>query len=442
MATNVIEQGQATVEMTAGRAPTSVGVFQLTPLEGTPRGWRATGGRLTIGTHPSNDVVLDEATVSRFHCELRAQDDGVWVADLDSRNGTLVDGIRVKSAMLRHGHVLRLGRAALRFERLAEREALEISPRTAFGALVGSSVAMRTVFANLEKAAPTDATVLLEGETGTGKGAVAEALHAASPRARGPFVVVDCGALTASLLESELFGHEKGAFTGADARRIGAFEEASGGTIFLDEIGELPAEMQPRLLRVLENRTVRRVGHNTQTPVDLRVVAATNRDLRSLVNDGRFRADLYYRLAVVRVHIPSLRERPDDLPELVSSLLRTLGASDAQVGRLTAAAVLDRLRASTWQGNVRELRNYLERSLVLDDAAPLDAPLASTAGPTTLPEARRRALDGFERSYLQELLRRHHGKVAAAAREAGVARVYLYRLLGKHGLKPGAPSDE
>ncbi len=437
MAVWMTEQGP-TVDISTGTTE-SIGVFQVTTVDEPTQQWRGNGGRMTIGSHASNDVVINDATVSRFHCELKVLGDGVWVTDLDSRNGTIVDGMRVKEAMLRHGHVLRLGRAGLRFERLAERETLEVSPRSAFGSLVGTSLVMRAVFANLERTSRTDATVLLEGETGTGKGAIAEALHAASPRARGPFVVVDCGALTPSLLESELFGHEKGAFTGADARRIGAFEEASGGTIFLDEIGELPAEMQPRLLRVLENRTVRRLGHNAQTPVDLRVVVATHRDLRGLVNDGRFRADLYYRLAVVRIRIPALRDRLTDLPDLIGSLLHGRGATVAQIAQLTSPSMLDRLGASAWPGNVRELRNYLERSLILDDAV---EPEPASDAVVPLPDARRRALDTFERRYLEDLLRRHGGKVAPAARAASVARVYLYRLLAKHGMKPGGIPDE
>jgi two-component system, NtrC family, response regulator GlrR len=421
-----------------GVAAETVRLFQLVSLDGAQR-WRAAGGRLSVGSQPGNDVVLDDPTVSRFHCELTTSADGVWVADLDSTNGTSVGGIRVKAALLSHAHVLTLGNSSLRFERLPEREPLDVSPRRSFGPVVGSSLAMRSVFAVLERAAPSDATVLLEGETGTGKGAVAEALHAAGARRDGPFVVVDCGALAPTLLESELFGHERGAFTGADARRIGAFEEASGGTIFLDEIGELPLEIQPRLLRVLENRAVRRLGQNSYVPIDVRVIAATNRDLRAQVNEGGFRADLYYRLAVLRVHIPPLRERLVDLPELVSELLHGLGATPAQLARLTAGSVLERLQRSSWPGNVRELRNYLERSLILDSPAPLDG---AHEGPGTLPlpEARRRALDAFERRYLEDLLRAHDGKVAAATRTAGVARVYLYRLLSKHGMKPGDES--
>jgi two-component system, NtrC family, response regulator GlrR len=434
------EPGKLTDQISQGHRPESIQLFQVVALDGAEQRWRATGGKLAIGSHGRNDVVLTEPTVSRYHCELHASSQGVWVTDLESRNGTLVEGVRVKEAMVKHGDVLCLGRARLRFEQLTERESLELSPRASFGPLVGSSLAMRTVFATLERTSKTDATVLLEGETGTGKGAIAEAIHAASPRHDGAFVVVDCGALAPSLLESELFGHERGAFTGADSRRIGAFEEASGGTIFLDEIGEFPPEMQPKLLRVLENRTVRRLGQNVYHPVDVRVIAATHRDLRSLVNEGRFRADLYYRLAVVRIRVPSLRERLTDLPELVAGLLRGLGSDATQLARLTKPDVIHRLESSAWPGNVRELRNYLERSLVLDHAAPIDAP--GDESTVELPEARRRALDAFERRYLEELLSRHGGKVAAAARAAGVARVYLYRLLGKHGLKPRGASQD
>jgi DNA-binding NtrC family response regulator len=436
----VDEPAKPTDEIAQRSPPASVQLFQVTMLDGPEQTWRAAGGRLAIGSHDRNDVVLTEPTVSRYHCELRAAPAGVWVTDLESRNGTLVEGVRVKEAMLRHGDVLCLGRARLRFAELAEHESLELSARAAFGPLVGSSLAMRTVFATLERAAATDATVLLEGETGTGKGAIAEALHAASPRRDGAFVVVDCGALAPTLLESELFGHERGAFTGAETRRIGAFEEASGGTIFLDEIGELPAEMQPKLLRALENRAVRRLGQNAYRPVDVRVVAATHRDLRALVNSGHFRADLYYRLAVVRVRVPSLRERLADLPELVVGLLRGLGADATQLARLTKPDVIHRLETSAWPGNVRELRNYLERSLVLDQPAAVDPP-AEGAATLELAEARRRALAAFERRYLEDLLAQHGGKVAAAARAAGVARVYLYRLLAKHGLRPGGPAE-
>ena len=250
--------------------------------------------------------------------------------------------MQVKEAFLRAGSVLRLGGATLRFELVDGGNRLLISDRTAFGGMFGISAPMRASFALMERAAASDATVLLEGETGTGKGQAAEAIHQASARAKAPLIVVDCGAIPANLLESELFGHEKGAFTGAESRRLGAFEEADGGTIFLDEIGELPLDLQPKLLRVLENRQVRRLGGNVHRAIDVRVIAATNRDLRTEVNPGRFRADLYFRLAVVRITLPPLRERPEDLPLLVSRLLRRMGANEAMVERFSSRRVPER----------------------------------------------------------------------------------------------------
>jgi DNA-binding NtrC family response regulator len=318
-----------------------------------------------------------------------------------------------------------------------------LSPHGEFGSLVGASASMRATFAVLAKASASDATILLEGETGTGKERAAESIHAASPRRDAPFLVIDCSAIPANLLESELFGHEKGAFTGASARRIGVFEEASGGTVFLDEVGELPLDLQPKLLRVLERREVRRVGANAPLAVDVRLVAATNRDLRAEVNAGRFRSDLYFRLAVVKVTLPPLRQRPDDIPVLVERIVRGLGHSEAAARLLTPAFMAALTRAS-WPGNVRELRNYLERCLVLEDDSPVedatDAGAARGEGAAidaskTYADARRIALDDFERRYAQALLALHQGKVAAAARAADMDRVYLYKLLHKHGLR-------
>jgi transcriptional regulator with PAS, ATPase and Fis domain len=299
----------------------------------------------------------------------------------------------------------------------------------------------------LELAAGTDVTVLLEGETGTGKSVAAESLHLRSKRKDGPFMALDCSAIPANLLESELFGHERGAFTGAEVRRIGAFEEASDGTIFLDEIGELPLELQPKLLRVLERREVRRVGSNNVIPVDVRVIAATNRDLRTEVNAGRFRPDLYFRLAVVKIPIPSLRERADDIPDLVDRFLEERGATPQQAARLREPAFQANLRAAAWPGNVRELRNYLEKCIVFQTTPPIEAEVEMPTGERPLAvggdvdlsialgEARRRVTEEFEARYLKSLLRKHDGKVAAAATAAKVDRVQLYRLLRKHGLK-------
>jgi two-component system response regulator GlrR len=426
--------------------PGAVRRFRLTIVEGPKTGttWESSSDRCSIGFHPSNDLVIEDATVSRFHCEVRIGEDGARVRDLDSRNGTILDGVRVVDAFLRAGSLVKLGRVGVRFEYSAESNRLPVSTGTQFGGLVGQSVAMRTSFALIERAAQSDVTVLLEGETGTGKGVAAEAIHRASTRRDGPFLVVDCGAIPANLLESELFGHEKGSFTGAVGRRIGAFEEASGGTIFLDEIGELTQDLQPKLLRVLESKEYRRVGGNGMHKTDVRVVAATNRDLRAEVNAGRFRSDLYFRLAVVKVTIPPLRERPEDIPITVDQILRGLGAQDAQSAALRTPDFFSALQRSAWPGNVRELRNYLERCLVFQDALPVAGDSSGgRSAPTTaidpkLPyaEARRRALDGFERGYAEALLREHNGKVSAAAVAAGMDRVYLYRLLRRHGIKP------
>jgi two-component system, NtrC family, response regulator GlrR len=416
--------------------------FLLTVVEGPGSGtvWDSVSDACSIGSHPSNDVNLDDPTVSRFHCEIRVGPKGARVKDLDSTNGVLVDGVQVAEGYLRGGSLLRLGRAVVRFDYSSDSNRLPVSERTRFGSLVGASVPMRMCFALLERAAGKDVTVLLEGETGTGKSQAAQAIHQESARRDKPFLTVDCGAIPADLLESELFGHEKGAFTGAAQRRIGAFEEAHGGTVFLDEIGELPAELQPKLLRVLEAREIRRVGTNTYVPVDVRIIAATNRDLRAEVNAGRFRSDLFFRLAVLRIPLPPVRQRPEDLQLLVEQILDSLGADPERTKALRSPGFISKLEQAAWPGNVRELRNYLERCLVFEDTLALTdvAPAGSRFEvDPKLPyaEARRLALDDFERRYLRALLELHQGKVSQAAVGADMDRVYLYRLLRRHGIK-------
>lgn len=421
---------------------------RLEVIDGADRGnaVESEGDRLTLGAHPSCDFVLRDPLVSRFHSEIVVVPEGPLVRDLASRNGTFVNGIRIKEAFLQDGIQLRIGRTTIELRAHASHNRLPISPRAAFGAMTGRSSAMRSVFALLEKAATSNATVLLEGETGTGKGAAAEAVHGASDRRAAPFVIVDCGAIPPTLLESELFGHEKGAFTGADVRRIGAFEAANGGTVFIDEIGELAADLQPKLLRVLEARTVRRVGSNRHVPIDVRVIAATNRDLRAEVNAGRFRADLYYRLAVIKAIMPPLRKRAVDLVDLCRNVLSSLGAQQEQVARLLSPEHLRRMEQGAWPGNVRELRNYLERCLVFDDAPPpsVDGAISGYSGVDprlSFAEARKRALDGFETAYVTGLLSLHAGNVRAAASAAGINRVYLYRLARRHGLRGGGDEE-
>jgi DNA-binding NtrC family response regulator len=351
-----------------------------------------------------------------------------------------VDGVRALAVHLRDGAVARLGRTALRIELRGDEVRMPVSTAERFGALVGRSVAMRRVFSVLERAATTDAAVLLQGETGTGKEAAAESLHAASARRERPFLVVDCSAIPQDLLEAELFGHEKGAFTGATSAREGIFEAASGGTVFLDEIGELAPELQPKLLRVLEKKQIKRVGNARFQTVDVRVVAATNRNLRNEVNEKRFRSDLYYRLAVVEVRLPPLRERPEDLPVLVENLLIGLGATGPEADRLKAPESIAALARYRFSGNVRELRNYIERTLTLHEHAPIEA--RDLAPDDRLPDfdrplkiARERWSRALERRYVEELLRRHGGNVSAAARAAEVDRMHFYRLLWRHGLR-------
>ncbi len=416
--------------------------FTLKVVEGASAGKsvRSSGATCSVGSSPSNDLVIDDSTVSRFHCEVRATEHGLSIRDLGSRNGTGVDGVGVVEAFLRDGSVVRVGNSTVRLELETGENQIDASPAQTFGSLVGSSLAMRVVFAQLERAARTDITVLIEGETGTGKEGAAQAVHDASKRAERPFVVIDCSALPATLLESELFGHERGAFTGADSARVGAFEEANGGTVFLDELGELPQDLQPKLLRVLESREVRRLGSNTPRRCDVRVIAATNRDLRIEVNAGRFRADLYYRLNVLRVQLPALRSRPDDLPLLATHLLGTLGASDEVRQRICTPAFFTNLRAFAWPGNVRELRNYLERCLLFETAVPVGGPSRPAAElsvdvtrPFTL--AKQDHVELFERRYVEALLAAHGGKVAAAAEAARLDKAYLYKLIRRYQLK-------
>jgi two-component system, NtrC family, response regulator GlrR len=439
--------GELTLPHPSAPAGSAVRRFRLRVIEGPALGtiWDSQGESCAVGSHASNDLVIDDPTVSRFHCALHVDADGVRVRDAGSRNGTVVDGVLVIDAFLRSGSRLRLGQTVLELELVDGVIRLPLSERTSLGPLRGVSAAMRATFAIIERAAASDVTVLLEGETGTGKSQAARALHDTSARRGGPLITVDCGALLGSLLESELFGHEKGAFTGASERRIGAFEEAAGGTVFLDEIGELPIDLQPKLLRVLEAREVRRVGSNTHRPVDVRVVGATNRDLRADVNAGRFRADLYFRLAVITIAMPPLRQRPEDLETLVDSLLGALHATPEEIALFGGPSQVARLQQAAWPGNVRELRNYLERCLVMRAALPLgdvssdvDSRRDALAVDPSAPYAveRDRVVADFERRYFEALLRVHEGKVASAARAAGLDRRYLYRILKRIGIGP------
>lgn len=399
-----------------------------------------------LGKGPDNDIVIIDATVSRNHLTIMHTPGGYKVRDLGSTNGTFLDNARIVEAYLRPGMELRAGEVGLRLKPTHQGISIEPSGAQSFGCLTGRSAPMRRIFALLEKVAPTDATILITGETGTGKGATARAIHDMSARVGKPFVTVDCGAISQNLIESELFGHEKGAFTGATHRRRGALEMCADGTLFVDDLDDLPLDVQPKLLRALDEREIRRVGSNKPIKLEIRVIAATKKDLRALVNRGEFREDLYYRLSVVTITLPNLRDRMDDIPLLADRFLVTAGTSWNSLPK----ALKQRLIGHNFPGNVRELRNLLERAIYLEGFDAVDPTTFPTElrGPgheqtdPMLPadymkpykEAKEALLQRFEREYLKRLMGRHANKVAPAAREAEIDRKYLYMLLNKHNL--------
>jgi two-component system, NtrC family, response regulator GlrR len=400
----------------------------------------------SIGTSDDNDLVLKDATVSRYHLRVAIDRSGLAITDLGSTNGTRAHDLRIEKVIAEGPIELRLGETALRVEALDEEEEVELSSDEAFGEVIGKSPPMRELFRRLESASKRDVTVLIEGETGTGKELIAREIHQQSPRKKGPFVVVDCGAIPPTLIESELFGHVKGAYTGAESDRLGAFEEASGGTILLDEIGELDLAMQPRLLRVLESREIKRIGEAKPRPVDLRVVAATHRDLQRGVNEGTFRADLYYRLAVLRVFVPPLRDRREDIPFLFDRLLESVSARLGVRAPELDPKTRQQLVAHPWPGNVRELRNFVERLVALSGEVGLDLDLSFAKSPSSeiavddlldLPfrDAKAKWSEHFDVRYLARLLDRAKGNVAEASRTSGIDRVHLFRLIKKYGLR-------
>jgi len=385
---------------------------------------------VTVGTGSGQSLRLRDRCVSRHHCVIRAGVEGLVCEDLDSTNGTYVGGHRVSSAVIAPGDTITIGETVLAVELLGDTVSEVLSPHDHFGRVLGRSAAMRKAFAVLERVAASEATILLEGETGTGKSALAEAIHESSRRGPGPFVVVDCGALPANLLESELFGHERGAFTGAVDTRIGLFESASGGTVLLDEIGELPLDLQPKLLRALERRVIRRVGSSRELPIDVRLIAATHRDLRKEVNGGRFRSDLWYRLNTIRIVVPPLRERRDDIAMLVASFYRDLMGDP---GASPPADLVRSMMRGLWKGNVRELRSAVERVLV---GAPTieDEDTGLDTVNMSFKDAKSRATSNWEKQYLQELLPAHGNNVSKAARAAKMDRSHLSELVHRHGL--------
>ena len=394
------------------------------------------GPEVRVGSGKGCDFVVKDPTVSRHHLTLMLDEIGLRVIDSGSRNATFLDGIRVRDAYARPGAVLDLGATQIRIKLMTGTAEVPISARTQFGALLGGSIAMRRMFGLLERVAPSDTTVLIEGETGSGKELVAEALHEESKRVEGPFIVFDCSAVPPNLIESELFGHVKGAFTGAVSDRLGAFERADHGTLFIDEIGELPLELQPKLLRVLESREVRRIGDDKVRAVDVRIVAATNRSLSAEMDAGRFREDLYYRLAVVLVQVPPLRYRIEDVPMLVAHFHQQL-VDRGQTTRTVSQNLMNALQSQSWPGNVRELRNAVEMAMALGpEGEPTHPPgpkLPIGIFDFSVPLSD--AVEQFERAYVSQALKKTNGNVSRAAELAGTNRKFIQRAIKRYGLR-------
>ena len=454
----------------------------LQSVDDPTREWTFDKEEIRLGSMDDNDVVLNDDTVSRYHCRITQEETGYVLLDQQSTNGTFINKVRVRDAFLRPGCIVSVGQSQLRFN--AREEEVQIVPSRSdrCAGLIGGNARMREIYSIIEKIAPTATTVIIDGETGTGKEVVAQAIHSLSPRSRNELVVFDCGAVPPNLIESELFGHEKGSFTGAMMTRSGLFEQADGGTLFLDELGELPIDLQPKLLRALEQREVRRVGSQKPQKIDVRIIAATNRNLEDEVRAGRFRQDLFYRLSVVRLHLPSLKDRADDIPLLVQHFLDTghfNRKGDAQAVSAIADDAMTALQSYPWPGNVRELVNVVERAVSFCDAGVVElsdlpdyirsakppqtpatraaikraqtspnptVPMSASA-PTPLPpeellsegvtfkDAKERWVASFERNYILQLLRRNTGNISHAARAADIDRKYFRKLMKKYDIE-------
>ena len=444
----------ATVVRPQIESPPSPGeAFVLVVIEGPDAGQTFTldgsqPSRVLVGQSPVCGVRLGDRQVSRRHAALDVSGRRLHVCDLRSTNGTFIDGIAVNDAYVTGGELIRMGGTAFRVERATPEHRMELSSRTSFGGTIGASLEMRRLYPLCEKLAQSSVALIIEGETGTGKEVLAESIHEESPRAAAPFVVFDCTAVTPSLVESELFGHERGAFTGAVGSHKGVFEQAHGGTLLIDEIGDLSPTLQPKLLRVLQRSEVKRVGGDRPIRVDVRVIAATRRDLDQEVQIGQFRDDLFFRLAIARVELPPLRERRGDVAVLARHFWQRLGGDGPLPYDL-----LRRFESYGWPGNVRELHNTISRQLALGSLARLDAlappssrqapsaaapppgapaaerdaflPVLAAAFDLPFSQARHRIMDEFERRYVERILDQHGGSVVRAAAASGVARRYF-----------------
>ena len=439
---------------------------------------------VSVGAMSDNDVVVKDQTASRYHAKIVQEDSGYVLVDLRSTNGSFVNKVRIREAFLTPGTTIAIGQTRFRFNAHEEQVAIVPSSSDRCGDIIGGNAGMRQLYSIIEKIAPTATTIVIEGETGTGKEVVAQSVHKLSPRSKGPIIIFDCGAVPPNLIESELFGHEKGSFTGAVMTRQGLFEMADGGTLFLDELGELPIDLQPKLLRVLENREVRRVGSSKSTKVDVRIIAATNRNLEDEVKAGNFRQDLFYRLSVVRIRLPALRERLDDVGMLVSHFLEHQRYNRTPQGekrcRGVAPAAMQVMQSYNWPGNVRELVNVIERAVSFCEGGIIDVqdlpehlrtaqpmqtpyqpptvdpdsgmgeggmgegislspeaprpPTELVSGDVTFKDAKEKWVSAFERDYIISLLKRHDGNISHAARESDIDRKYFRKLMKKYDI--------
>ena len=417
------------------------------PLEG--REFVMSNDTFTVGSGRSSDLMLDDSTISRRHCEIQLVPEGYSIRDLKSTNGTSVQGVRIKSAFLDAGTEFQLGSTRIIFCPMQETMEYKISPNEKFGRLLGKSIPMRRVFHLAEHYAKTNSTIMIEGETGTGKEVLAEEIHRHSKRSDKPFVVIDCASLAKDLVASELFGHKKGAFTGAITDRTGAFEHANGGTIFLDEIGDLATELQPQLLRVIEKREVKQVGSNTPKKIDVRIITATNKKLSNEVNAGNFREDLFFRLSVINIELPPLRKRKEDIPLLTEAFLTEFLGSDSNNKVKNFSEATRAFRNHDWPGNVRELRNLVEIASYSEQKT-IDLTTFLYLGRTRKLEhnnpdrfsddrpfkvVKQELIQEFEMQYIRNLLEKHNNNVSQAAKQAEIERTYLQRLIRKYGLR-------
>ncbi len=405
--------------------------LKITTPEGKTRTSYARKTETVIGSQEGSDIEIKDAFVSRKHCRIINRNSRIILMDMGSTNGTYVDNIRVDNVSLPSEGAFRIGKTAIEYKIDRYAEPLRAYAETSLGPMIGASEAMREVFSLVERVASSEATVLVTGESGTGKDLVARLVHQMSHRMDKPFIAVNCGAIPGSIIESQLFGHERGSFTGAVERMAGLIELANGGTLFLDEIGEMPIELQTRLLHVLEAKKIRRLGGKEDIEVDFRLIAATNKDLQKMVANGRFREDLFFRLYVVPVHLKPLRERDGDTPILAEHFIRELSPSGAKA-KLTDEAA-KKLASHDWPGNVRELKNVIQRAILfstLDTIGAKDISFAPS-GPNIAADNK---LDDHERDAIVAALVKNGGVQSKAADDLGIARTTLSAKVLKYGI--------